>query len=529
MKQPSVMNYDMAAAPTLSVPRANFNRSHGGKTTIDFDYIYPIYFDEVYPGDTFNMNAQIGGRLATPLYPIIDNMFLDTHFFFVPMRQLWVNSRKFFGEQVDPGDSIDYSIPKIAATATTGYGELSLADYFTLPTKIPDFQWNALYARAYVHCYNEWFRDQNLIDSVVFSTADGPDTTTVLDIQKRGKRHDYFTGGLVSPQKNGDSTTGQSLPLGTTARIITGAHSGDDTGVYSTGESEIRKLAIGGSSRLAVSSGTPTVGDELYADLENATAATVLQLREAMAIQRLLELDARAGTRYSEIVYSTFGVQFNDLTYRPEFLGGGSAPIQMNPVASTYDDNTQNTKGELGGFGTVFSGQNGFTKSFTEHGIVLGVVSARADITYQQGLNRLFDRTTRYDYLYPILQNIGDQATLVKELYCQDPATDTGSTGTPDNERTFNYQERYAELKYKPSWVTGLFRSNCTSSLESWHLSQEFGSLPSFDKTFIEQATPMDRAIKTPTEPHLILDLYFNLQCARPMQVYSIPGIMDRF
>jgi hypothetical protein len=531
MKQPSVMNYDMSAAPTLSIPRASFNRSHGGKTTIDFDYIYPFYFDEVYPGDTFNMDATIVGRLATPIHPIMDNAYLDTHFFFVPMRQLWVNSRKFFGEQVDPGDSIDYSIPKIAATATTGYGELSLADYFTLPTKIPDYQWNALYARAYVHIYNEWFRDQNLIDSVTFSTADGPDTTTVLDIQKRGKRHDYFTSGLVAPQKNGDSTTAQALPLGTSAPIHSPGSASDLVPIYSDGESEYRNLyqggAIGNVYISTTTSGTPS--DALYADLSNATAATILQLREAMAIQRLLELDARAGTRYAEIVYSTFGVQFQDVTYRPEFLGGGSAPIQINQTPSTYDDGTNNTKGELGAFGTVASRNNGFVKSFTEHGILIGTVSARADITYQQGLNRLFDRTTRYDYLYPILQNIGDQATLVKELYCQDPATDTGSTGTKDNERTFNYQERYAELKYKPSWITGLFRSNCTASLESWHLSQEFSSLPSFDQTFIEQATPMDRAIVTTSEPHLILDCYFNLQCARPMQIYSVPGMMSRF
>jgi hypothetical protein len=533
MRQPSVMNYDMSAAPTLTVPRANFNRSHGGKTTIDFDYIYPLYFDEVYPGDTFNMDATIMGRLATPLYPVMDNMYLDTHFFFIPMRQLWVNSRKFFGEQVDPGDSIDYSIPKIAATPTTGYGELSLADYFTLPTKIPDYQWNALYARAYVHCYNEWFRDQNLINTVTFSTADGPDTTTDLSIQKRGKRHDYFTGGLVSPQKNGDSTASVSLPLGTTADIFVTGRDFDDVN-DSANQWGIRDGAAG-TIQMMKADGTVIHGSSsthsvvMQADLTNATAATILQLREAMAIQRLLELDARAGTRYSEIVYSTFGVQFTDLTYRPEFLGGGSAPITVNAQPSTYDDGTNNTKGELGGYGTVVSRNNGFTKSFTEHGIVLGMVSARADITYQQGLNRLFDRTTRYDYLYPIMQNIGDQATLVKELYCQDPTTDTGSTGTPDNERTFNYQERYAELKYKPSWITGLFRSNCTASLESWHLSQEFSSLPSFDQTFIEQATPVDRAIKTPSEPHLILDCYFNLQCARPMHIYSIPGMGDRF
>jgi hypothetical protein len=531
MKQPSVMNYDMSAAPTLSVPRANFNRSHGGKTTIDFDYIYPLYFDEVYPGDTFNMDATIVGRLATPLFPIMDNAYVDTHFFFIPMRQLWDNARKFFGEQVDPGDSIDYTIPKIAAPASTGYAELSLADYFTLPTKIPDYQWNALYARAYVHCYNEWFRDQNLIDTVTFSTADGPDTTTDLSIQKRGKRHDYFTSGLVSPQKNGDSTTAQSLPLGTRANVVTNAGEGGNISIYDDSLDDWRWIDTDASHAdvSVVTAGDDDTTDQMYADLSTATAATILQLREAMAIQRLLELDARAGTRYSEIVYSTFGVQFQDVTYRPEFLGGGSAPLNISPVASTYDDDTNNTKGQLGGIGTVVSKNNGFTKSFTEHGIVLGMVSARADITYQQGLNRLFDRTTRYDYLYPILQNIGDQATLVKELYCQDPTTDTGSTGTPDNERTFNYQERYAELKYKPSWITGLFRSNCISSLESWHLSQEFSSLPSFDQTFIEQATPMDRAIVTPAEPHLILDCYFNLQCARPMQVYSIPGFMDRF
>jgi hypothetical protein len=533
MKQPSVMNYDMSAAPTLSIPRASFNRSHGGKTTIDFDIIYPFYFDEVYPGDTFNMDATVVGRLATPIHPIMDNAYLDTHFFFVPMRQLWVNSRKFFGEQVDPGDSIDYSIPKIAATATTGYGELSLADYFTLPTKVPDYQWNALYARAYVHIYNEWFRDQNLIDSVTFSTADGPDTTTDLSLQKRGKRHDYFTSGLVAPQKNGDSTTAQSLPLGTSAEIKydTSIQGTDYQGKWYVADNTGGTYThyYGDTADTRTSNITAGSASNLYADLTNATAATILQLREAMAIQRLLELDARAGTRYAEIVYSTFGVQFQDVTYRPEFLGGGSAPIQINQTPSTYDDGTNNTKGELGAFGTVVSNNNGFVKSFTEHGIVLGVVSARADITYQQGLNRLFDRTTRYDYLYPILQNIGDQATLVKELYCQDPATDTGSTGTADNERTFNYQERYAELKYKPSWITGLFRSNCTASLESWHLSQEFSSLPSFDQTFIEQATPMDRAIVTTSEPHLILDCYFNLQCARPMQVYSVPGMMSRF
>ena len=513
----SVMNYDMSKAPTMSAPRASFNRSHGYKTTIDFDYLYPVYTDEVYPGDTFTMNPNIFARLATPLHPIMDNMYLDIHFFWVPMRQLWINSRKFFGEQSDPGDSIDYSIPQISAPATTGYAELSLADYFGLPTKIPDYKWNALYARAYVHIFNEWFRDQNTTDSVTWSSADGPDTTTDLSIQKRGKRHDYFTGGLVSPQKSVDGAV--DLPLGTEALVtVPGSGGGNYTDV--SVEAADKSLHVGLNW---------PAGNEVKVDLTNATAATILELRQAMAIQALLELDARAGTRYNEIVYSVFGVDMVDMTYKPEFLGGGSTPINVSQVPSTYDDGTNNTKGDLGGYGTGFLNDGGFTKSFTEHGIVMGIVSARADLTYQQGLDRQMQRLTRYDYMYPILQNIGDQGVTVDEIYCQDPAQDTGSTGTPDNRRIFCYQERYAELKYKPSRITGLFRSNCTSSLESWHLSEEFSSLPGFNDAFIKQNTPVDRAIVTASEPHLILDCYFRLQCARPMHTYSIPGMGQRF
>lgn len=530
----------MSKAPTMSAPRASFDRSHGHKTTIDFDYIYPVYYDEVYPGDTFTMNPHIFARLATPLYPIMDNMFLDIHFFWAPMRQLWDNSRKFFGEQVDPGDSIDYTIPKISAPASTGYAELSLADYFGVPTKIPDYEWNALYARLYVHAYNEWFRDQNLIDSVTFSTADGPDTTTDLTIQKRGKRHDYFTGGLVSPQKNVDGAI--DLPLGTTAPVL-GFGGADINPVGSsitmreTGKTTPTTYSSSGYWQSDSASVRMYLAEDpnnanypfVRADLSNATAATILQLRQAMMVQALLELDARAGTRYNEIVYSVFGVDMIDLTYKPEYLGGGSTPIGVNQVASSYDDGTNNTKGQLGAFGTAYLSNGGFTKSFTEHGVIIGVVSARADLTYQQGLDRLMSRSTRFDYLYPILQNIGDQSVLVQELYCQDPATDTGATGTPDNQRVFAYQERYAELKYKRSQITGLFRSNATQTLDPWHLSEEFGALPSFDQTFIEQNTPVDRAIVVNTEPHLILDCYFQLHCARPMQMYSIPGLGTRF
>ncbi len=533
----SVMNYDISRAPTMDAPRAKFDLSEGHKTTIDFDYLYPVYLREILPGDSFTFNPNIFARLATPIHPLMDNLSIDIHSAFIPMRQLWVNSRKFFGEQEDPGDSISYTIPQIAAPASTGYAELSLADYFGIPTKIPDYLHSALPFRALAHFYNHWFRDQNLIDSVTMSTADGPDTTTNTTLLKRGKRHDYFTSGLANPQKT--PGTSQTLPLGTSAPITGFGASNVNAAAGSTQVRETDDTAPvtytdgwnTGTQNIIIEEDPLNANyPNIRADLSNATAATVIQLRQSMAIQALLELDARAGSRYPEILYSTFGVtNFQDLTYRPEFLGGGSTPINIQQVPSTYDNNTQNTKGELGAYGTGFLNQGGWTKSFTEHGFVLSVVSAKCDITYQQGLHREWSRTTRYDYLYPILQNIGDQSVLVKELYCQDPATDTGATGTADNERTFCYQERYGEYKFGQNKITGLFRSNCTASLESWHGSEEFSSLPTFNQTFIEQNTPMDRAIVTATEPHLILDCYFNVKAARPMHMYSIPGFGNRF
>ena len=528
----TVMKYDQSRAPVIEAPRASFNLSFGHKTTIDFDYIYPVLCMEILPGDTFTVNPTIFARLATPLYPIMDNAYIDIHFFWGPMRLLWDNSRKFFGEQHDPGDSIDYTIPYMAAPASTGYAELSLADYFGLPTKVPDYTHNALPFRLYNLCYNFWFRDQNLIDSIDISTADGaPDSTTPKNLLKRGKRFDYFTSCLAAPQK---STSGaQSLPLGTSADIKyddTGEAYDDDWVKALTSAASEGNWGYSAVSRTAAGSNIGASKDAgLYADLSTATAATILQLRQAMAIQQLLELDARAGTRYNEIVYSVYGVTMIDVTYQPEFLGGGSTPINISQVPSTYDNGTTDSKGELGAFGTAYLDNGGFTKSFTEHGYLLGVVSARADLTYQQGTDKMWLRSTRYDFMYPILQNIGDQTVLITELYTQDPTQDTGGTGTPDNDRVFGYQERYADYKYARSMITGLFRSNCTSSLEAWHLSEEFTALPGFDQTFIEQNTPMDRAIKVTSEPHLILDAYFNVQAARPMHLYSIPGFGNRF
>ena len=254
-------------------------------------------------------------------------------------------------------------------------------------------------------------------------------------------------------------------------------------------------------------------------DLSNATASTVNELRQAFQIQKLLERDARSGTRYSEVVNAHFGVTFLDVTYRPEFLGSSSTPINIHTVAQTSSTDVTTPQGNLSGFGTASITEGGFTKSFTEHCIVMGIASARADLTYQQGLNKMFTRSTRYDFYWPALAHIGEQAIDMVELYAQDPATDTGSTGTPDNDRVFGYQERYAEYRYKPSMITGKMRSNDAASLDNWHLSEEFGSLPGLNQTFIEQNTPIDRAVAVTTEPDFTLDCYFNLQCARPMPV----------
>jgi hypothetical protein len=472
--------------------------------------------EETLPGDTFNVNMTAFARMATPIFPIMDNVYMDTHFFAVPVRLIWDNWKKFNGEQVDPGDSIDYTVPTMTAPGA-GYSNQTLHDYFGIPTLVGNLEHNSLWHRAYNLIYNEWFRDQNLQDSVIVDKGDGPDTYTNYTLLKRGKRHDYFTSCLPWPQK-GDAV---NLPLGTTAQIATDVTTGTDLGVYSTQYSQFYKLGFGAGTKLEIDGTGAVEADRLYADLSTATSATINQLREAFQIQKLLERDARGGTRYTEIVKSHFGVTSPDARLqRPEYLGGGSTPVNVTPIEQTSSTDATSPQGNLAAMATASITNHGFTKSFTEHCVILGLVSVRADLTYQQGLNRCFSRQTRYDFYWPALSHIGEQAVLNKEIYADGSAAD---------ENVFGYQERYAEYRYKPSMITGKFRSNDAQSLDAWHLSQEFSSLPGLNSTFIEENPPLDRVIAVPSEPHFIFDSYISMKCARPMPVYSVPGKIDHF
>lgn len=572
-KKIRVRGHRFSDAPAMYMKRTKFDRSHVYKTTFDSGRLIPVFVDEVLPGDTTRMSVNYFARLATPIKPIMDNIYLDWFFFFVPNRLVWEHWQNFCFEQEDPDDNTDYVIPTVAATGNSDNVYVgSLWDYFGLPVNtsgnLSDI--SALPFRGVYLIWNEWFRDENLQKSVKIQKGD---TNEVLDSARaseqpswvftsgtsivpglacppRGKRHDYFTSSLPWTQKG----PGVSIGLAGTAKLvdpspITGYFVQQQTGDLSAAQlskdggvhgiftangtlqyqgggydATIVSHSVSGAKTATARaiSGNSWLSKSSYADLDSSSIFTINSLRTAFQMQKFYERLARGGSRYTEVLRSFFGVVSPDARLqRPEFLGSFTKMVNVNPIAQTSATDDTSPQGNLSAYGVTAAKFHGFTKSFVEHGYVFGFVCARADLTYQQGINKMWLRSTVYDFYWPTFAHLGEQAVELREIYAQGSEADT---------TVFGYQERYAEYRYKPSQITGKFRSSVTGgNLDVWHLSQFFKNAPTLNEEFITENPPIERIIAVPSEPEFLLDIGFRYTTVRPMPMFGTPGLVDHF
>jgi hypothetical protein len=544
-------NTRFALNPTnLDIARSTFRRDHSVKLSFNVGDVIPFYVDEVLPGDTFQLKTSMVARLQTLLTPMMDNLYLDTYFYFVPNRIVWQHWRELMGENTQSAwiPTTEYSVPQVTAPSG-GWSIGSIADYMGIPTGVANLSVNALPFRAYALIMNEWFRDENLsdplnipVDDATLAGSNG--TNYITDVVKGGmpfkaaKFHDYFTSALPAPQKGPDVTIpvsgGSNYPVRTLAESVSGP-SNVPLQIRTFGQMPYNVVGVNksdspepGAVWASVSSvsgnAEPFVPTNLWAINDGSvSAATINQLRMAFQIQKLYEKDARGGTRYIEILKSHFGVTSPDARLqRPEYLGGNRIPVNINQVVQNSATQADGTPlGDTAAFSVTTDVHGDFIKSFVEHGFVIGVMVARYDHTYQQGLERFWSRRDRLDYYFPVFANIGEQPILNKEIYAQ---------GTAQDDEVFGYQEAWADYRYKPSRVAGEMRSKAPASLDVWHLADEYTQLPKLSDAWIrEDKTNVDRvlAVTSSVSNQMFADLYIQCKATRPMPVYSIPGLID--